>query len=262
MFTETLDKLKNDNVSIHSATLSYYSILGLPGILVIFLVTTDCFLQWSGNLNQILNLIDQILEPNVTYFLSQIITNINLNLVKSPSVAFTFIILAYSSVNALQQIVSTLNHVWGFDTLPSTSNSHTIDNFIKLLMLFMGGVIFILTIVINSFLNHLIISLKFYVSIFSIDIFISFIILFILFNILYMKLPSKDIPIKNTWKGSLLSSILFMLTQLGISIYFSHFNIGFIYGSASVIVILLLWLYFISLIFYVGSTFNFILSKQ
>ena len=254
--------MRNDNIPIHSAALSYYAILGLPGVLIIFLVITDYIIRRSGSLVQILDLINQVLGSSVASFLRQIITNINLDVAMSPYATFTLLVLIYSSVNALQQVESTLNHIWRIEAPPITLKSFTIDNLIKLVILFLGGVVIILTVVINSFLNHLIISLNIYVSIFFVDIILSYIILFISFNILYMKLPSKDIPLKDTWKGSFLSSMLFLGAQLGISAYFSTFRIGFVYGSASAMVILLLWLYVVALIFYLGSAFNFVIKKE
>ena len=55
---------------------------------------------------------------------------------------------------------------------------------------------------------------------------------------------------------AMLTAVLFMLGKLGISFYISRTEVGSTYGAAGSLVILLVWVYYSSLILYFGAEFT------
>jgi membrane protein len=69
-------------------------------------------------------------------------------------------------------------------------------------------------------------------------------------------LPDAKIKWKDVLAGAIATSLLFMLGKFGISFYISKSNIGSTYGAAGSLVVLLLWVYYSSIILYLGAEFT------
>ena len=61
---------------------------------------------------------------------------------------------------------------------------------------------------------------------------------------------------KDVWAGAIATSLLFMVGKTLISIYIARADIGNTYGPAGSLVILLLWVYYSSIILYFGAAFT------
>lgn len=86
---------------------------------------------------------------------------------------------------------------------------------------------------------------------------LSFIFIYILIKIIYTIAPSKDILSKSVTKGSLFTTILWMIATQIYSFWvgnIAHYDI--FYGSISNIIILLMWVYILSYIFVIGMILN------
>lgn len=77
-----------------------------------------------------------------------------------------------------------------------------------------------------------------------------------LFAIILKVLPDAIINWKDVVVSSLFTAVLFMIGKFCITIYLSNSNLGSSYGSAGSLVILLLWVYYSSVILYFGAEFT------
>jgi membrane protein len=82
------------------------------------------------------------------------------------------------------------------------------------------------------------------------------IVAILLFAIIFRLLPSAELKWKDVWPGAIVTSILFMLGRFAISFYISRNNFGTTYGAAGALVVLLVWIYYSSLIVYFGAEFT------
>lgn len=86
---------------------------------------------------------------------------------------------------------------------------------------------------------------------------LSFIYIYVIIKIIYTIAPSKDIPSKSVTRGSLFTTLMWMLTTQIYSFWvgnFAHYDI--FYGSISNIIILLMWVYMLAYIFVIGLIIN------
>ncbi len=86
---------------------------------------------------------------------------------------------------------------------------------------------------------------------------ISIFIIYINIKIVYILLPNKKITAKSVNKGSLFTTLLWILSTLFYSFYITHLTkYNLFYGGASNIIVLMLWIYLISYIFVLGIGIN------
>ncbi|WP_207515798.1 YihY/virulence factor BrkB family protein [Longitalea luteola] len=77
-----------------------------------------------------------------------------------------------------------------------------------------------------------------------------------LFAIIFKVLPAAYITWREVWPGAITTAILFMLGRFLISFYISKSDLGSTYGAAGSLVVLLVWVYYSSLILYFGAEFT------
>jgi membrane protein len=77
----------------------------------------------------------------------------------------------------------------------------------------------------------------------------------VLFAIIFKVLPDAAIKWKHVWPGAIFTSILFVIGKFAISMYISKSDVGTTFGAAGSLVILLLWVYYSSIIIYFGAEF-------
>jgi membrane protein len=73
------------------------------------------------------------------------------------------------------------------------------------------------------------------------------------FGAMYRVLPDARIAWMDAWRGALLTTVLFIAGKYAIDVYIRHASVGGAYGPAGVLVVLLTWVYYASIIVLAGA---------
>jgi membrane protein len=106
------------------------------------------------------------------------------------------------------------------------------------------------------FANELIFLLK------ILDPVLSFSLLVILIAFIYRLLPDTKLPWKELIVGASVTSALFLVGELFLTFYIGRESSDSLFGTASAITALLLWVYYSSYIFFFGASFTIVYSKK
>jgi membrane protein len=124
------------------------------------------------------------------------------------------------------------------------------------------GFISMVSLVINSLMDLLGDWLKKYFShmtvyfFYSVNIVLTLAVIILLFMIIFRILPDAVISWRDSFVGALFTGVLFMLGKLLIGLYLGHSNYGILYGAAASIIVILVWVYYSSIILYYGAEFT------
>jgi len=88
------------------------------------------------------------------------------------------------------------------------------------------------------------------------EIAISLPVLTVLFALLFKYVPDAQIRWRDVWVGGAISAVLFTLGKTALGYYIGHASVGSAYGAAGSLVVLLVWVYYSSLIFFFGAEFT------
>jgi membrane protein len=83
-----------------------------------------------------------------------------------------------------------------------------------------------------------------------------------LFAVIFKILPAAEMTWRSVWPGAITTALLFMIGRFLISFYISTGDFGNTYGAAGSLVVLLLWVYYSSLILYFGVEFTKAYAEQ
>ena len=90
----------------------------------------------------------------------------------------------------------------------------------------------------------------------GLNVVVSFGLIALLFAAIYKVLPDRHLEWSDVWYGSYVTAALFTLGKSLIGIYLGSSAMASSYGAASALIIVLLWIYYSSLIFLLGAEFT------
>lgn len=79
----------------------------------------------------------------------------------------------------------------------------------------------------------------------------------LLFALIFKAMPDREIDGRAALIGGAITSFLFAIGKLGVSYYLARASVGSAYGAAGSFAVLLVWLYYSSIIFYFGAEIAF-----
>jgi membrane protein len=170
------------------------------------------------------------------------------------------LVLIFSATGVMAQLQTSLNHVW--DVAPDPDQSQ-IAGFLKkrllslamiLAIAFLMLVSMLLTTVLSAFGAWFSTTLGVgSITQFAISEGTTFVIVSILFAAMFKVLPDVYVPWKVTWRGALITALLFTFGKFLIGVYLGHKDMSSSYGQAGSLILILLWTYYSALIFFLGA---------
>lgn len=88
----------------------------------------------------------------------------------------------------------------------------------------------------------------------------SFAMVTFVFALVFKLLPDAKVPWHSVWVGALFTAVLFTLGKLLIGLYIAKTGAGDAYGAGGVIVIVMLWAYFSTLVLLFGAQYTYVSS--
>lgn len=82
---------------------------------------------------------------------------------------------------------------------------------------------------------------------------VSFVVLTIAFGAILRVLPQSRPSMRAAWTGALTAAALFVVGKFAIGWYLAHFALASAYGAAGAIVVVMLWIYWSSALFFAGA---------
>jgi membrane protein len=246
-----------------SAALSFYAVFSLIPFLIIIISLAGMFLGKKEVEGKVFGQISELIGHQGAQQVQQAIQNIQHTQYGLSGGIIAFIILIFSAAAVFSEIQESINFMWDID---DRQRPGIMGFMIKKLLSFsiMIGMSFILVVslIANAAVDFLIDLLKaqypgdsvylFYL----LNVVVIFIILTCLFAIIFRVLPNAFIPLKDLFAGAVFTTILFMIGKFLIGFYIGNSNIGSIYGATALLLVIMLWVYYSSIILYFGAAFT------
>jgi len=184
--------------------------------------------------------------------------------------AFSALVLLYSASQVFIQLRASLNVMWN---VPN-KNRPSWQGFVKsttapLLMILAAGLFVLAFIMLDAGIEiasrNLGTSLPVLGRIvpWKIASLICSLVLFtFFFGGIFKLVPSRELRWRNVWPGAFLTSGLFALGKLGLTLYFNWVSFDSLYGTAGSMIVIMSWVYASAQIFFFGGVFTSVYSKK
>ncbi|QDO92631.1 YihY/virulence factor BrkB family protein [Formosa sediminum] len=269
LFKETFNRWLESDPWRLSAIIAYYSILSLPGLLVIIINVIGAI--WGTEIveGELTKQISEALGSDAASSIKTMITetqNPNRNMW---STIVGIATLLFGATGVFYQLQLSLNDVWDIEMKPGSNFTQILISrarsfafilvvgFLLLVSLIVSATISIL----NNYIQRIFPEIVLYAA-YIIDLALSLSIISALFSLMFKYLPNAKIPWKSVWIGGFLTAVLFVIGQSLLGLYFSEANPGSTYGAASTVVLILLWVSYSCLILFFGAQFTWVYAKH
>jgi membrane protein len=249
-----------------AAALSYYTIFSLPAILVLLLTLVSVVMNPSDVRGGLEGQLQSMMGPNAGQQIRTIIQQAE----NKPDGGLLPTILGiagllFGATGAFGQLQKTLNRTWNVEPDP---NQGGLKNFLTK-RLFSFGIILVVaffllvSLVVSAALTgmsgRLASVLPSGLSGPLLEVFntvLSLAVITALFAAMFKVMPDAKIHWRSVWVGAGVTALLFVLGKFLIGFYLGKSNPGQAYGAAGSLAVLLLWVYYSSLILLFGAEFT------
>ncbi|MBC5994880.1 YihY/virulence factor BrkB family protein [Pontibacter sp. SD6] len=263
LLKDSASEFSDNNSLMLAAALAFNAIFSIPPLLIIIIRAAGAFFGEKAVSGELSNQISKAIGPQAAKEVETIIQNAQMS--ESGGLALwigigTLIFAATTFFVTLQQ---SLNKTWNLKVKPTNS----IMRMAKERVFSFGIILSIALLMLVSFVLSAAISvMSGYISdmlpgvgvwvIKLIDFLVSVGIITILFALIFKYLPDAQIRWKDTLVGAFITALLFGIGKFLISWYIGTSDPGSAYGAAGSIIIILVWIYYSSMIVLFGAEFT------
>jgi membrane protein len=170
--------------------------------------------------------------------------------------------LFFGAGGVFGQLQDALNTIWEVRPKPGRGVIRIIrERFLSFAMVIVIGFLLLVSLVITTALSALTRSWEalypFTATIWiGVNFLLSFLVSSVLFLLMFKYLPDVRLRWKEVIPGAIVTALLFDIGKSGLGVYLGRESLLSSYGAAGAVVVLLLWVYYASLIFLLGAEFT------
>lgn len=260
---DTFTEWNNSSASKDSASLAYYAIFSIPGLLIIIIWIAGNFFGEEAIRGEISNQIGGLMGADVAKSIEGMIAGALIDkqniFMKTVGIGS----LVFGSTTLFFQLQHTLNTLWDVEAAPKKALvKFLLDRANSLGMILILGFLLMITMILSSMIslfNNWITSyfgLETYMLVEFVNFAIGFGLVMCLFALMFKVLPDIKINWKPVWKGALLTTTLFTLGKFLLSLYFGNFKPTSTFGAAGTVILIMMWINYSCMLIFFGAVFT------
>jgi membrane protein len=263
MLLATFNGFTNDKGLKLSASLAYYTIFSIAPLLILIISLVSVFYGDDAMQDKIVPQISDLVGTKAAMQIQEMIQNLQISGKTGIAVVIGVTTLIIGATTVFLEIQDSINMIWRVKAKPKKGWLQMLKNrFLSFSLIISLGFLLLASLVINGIIvamQNTLIKVFPHTTIFIFDLInlgVTFLIISFLFGIIFKFLPDVKIPWKSVRIGAFFTAVLFMLGRYIISIYIEKAGTASAYGAAGSLIIILLWIYYISAILYFGAEFT------
>lgn len=253
-------KYDKDNPLQLAGTTAYFAVFAMAPLIIIIVSVAGILLGQDQIQTKLFQEINNFLGDQSTQYIRNLVENFQNTRKSIIGTIVGFVIFIFIATTFFSVLQKSLNYIWGIRAKPKHNLLKALyDRLISFGLILSLGFIMLVSFIVDAAisifkdfmhdkfpnLTILIIEVGNYI--------ISFAIVMLIFAMIYRFLPDAHIKWRVTWVGAFITALLFVIGKALISFGLGSTNIGAIYGAAGSLVVILLWVFYSSLIFFFGA---------
>lgn len=265
LFKRALKDFVDDDCPSLAAGLAYYTVFALPAVLFLLLTVIGVIFDPRTVQEQLVEQFGGMLGSKAG---AQIETMVQSASTRTEGgglrVMASVAMLIFGASGAFMQLQKALNRTWEVKPDPRQGG---VKNFIVKRILSFGLLLTVAFLMIVSlavsalltafgdYLGNMLGGLS-DVVLQVMQLVLSFLVLAVLFAIIFKFLPDAEVTWRDTRLGALVTAALFTLGKFAIGFYLGRSDPGSAFGAAGALAIILIWVYYTSMIVLLGAEFT------
>src|SRR3954471_23684801 len=252
------------NVTKLSAALAYYTVFALAPMIIVITSILSFFFKREAIEGQVYGQIKSFVGSDAAAQIQEIIKNAAL----SPSFTFASVVgviaLIFSATGVFAEIQTSINLIWNLKAKPKKGGILKMlkTRLLSFSMIVSLGFIALVSLLLNTLIDLIMDRLQRFLPPgtvylgYAINLGITLLAIGLLFAIIFKVLPDAKIKWRDVWVGAFATGLLFVLGKFAIGLYLNKSHPGSAFGAAGSMIIILVWVYYSSIILYFGAAFT------
>lgn len=258
---DTLSSWSEDNAFRLSAALAYYSVFSLAPMLIIAIAVAGAVFGNEAARGEVNNQISGLIGAAGAAAIQQLLQNAARPGALSLASLVGLISLIFGATGVFVSLQDGLNTIWRVKPKPQNMVIGFLRQRLHTFTMVLGiGFLLLVSLVVSAALAAM---GKFFGDSFGpawlfelVNFAVSLATVTVLFGMILKLLPDVYISWKDVWVGAAFTAILFTLGKMGIGYYLGRSSFTSVYGAAGSVVLILAWVYYSSLILFLGAEFT------
>jgi membrane protein len=260
--SETLSNWDAHDAFTQSAALAFYTLFSLAPVLIVAISLSSAVFGAEKVRGEVVGQFQDLMGREAGIMVQGLLEKASNSVRGGLAGVFGLLTLLFGTTAVFIQLQTALNVVW--EVRPKAG--HVLKTLLKKRLLSFALVLAIgFLLLVSLALSAALTALGGYVRdqlsappalLQSINIAFSFVAFSVLFAMIYRILPDVDIPWRDVLLGSVVTSALFSVGKWLIGLYIGHTALASAYGTAGSVIVLVLWVYYTSLIALLGAEFT------
>ena len=268
---KTFDEFIKDDCPAMAAALAYYTVISMPPMLVLVVMIAGFVFGREAVHQAIVDQIRDFVGGGAGEQVGTMIGSARETLSGgTASIIFGIGVLIFAATTSVAHLQTVLNRAW--EVQPDPKMSGITNFFTKRLLSFamILGIAFLLLVsmALSTALAAFGNTISGYLAGFSSTILqalsfvVSLVVITFLFSAMFKFMPDAEIRWEDVWVGGFFTASLFVIGKFLIGFYFGKSDPGGMYGAAGSLILILIWIYYSSMILLVGAEFTQVYAKR
>ncbi|MCF3107607.1 YihY/virulence factor BrkB family protein [Niabella sp. CC-SYL272] len=260
---ETFKGFSAHKITKLSGSLAYYTVFSMGPLLVMIISLCGLFLGRAAVEGAVFSVLRGFIGQDTAIQLQEIIKNASLTGKSKIAAIIGGITLLIGATTIFGEIQDSINTIWGLKAKPRKGWLKMLRNrFLSFSVIISLGFLLLVSLTISGIIESISSGLRARYPDVTVVVFYIFNLLLtfatsaLIFAVIFKVLPDARIRWRDIIAGAVITALLFMLGKSGISLYISQTKVGSTYGAAGSLVVLLVWVYYSSIILYLGAEFT------
>jgi membrane protein len=260
LLRRTVSELLNDDALTLSAALAYYGVFSIPPLLIIVLAVAEVLFGESAAQGRIMHEIAGTVGEPVAVAIQGVLESAHRSGSGWLASLVAAVTLIFVASGAFVQLQHSLNVIWKVRASSGRLIHRVLmDRVLSLLCMLGTGLLLLFSVVVTSTLvafSKLLSSddLPGGVATWQVtNAGVAFIIITLLFAMMFKVLPDATVRWRDVWLGATVTGLLFTAGKYCLGLYLTRGSVVSAYGAAGSLVVIMLWVYYSSLILLFGA---------
>ena len=266
---QTFQKFIDDNPLDYAAIIGFYTIFSLPAVLIITIRIAGAAFGQDAVRGEVVNQVGGIVGRNSAAQVQSIIENASQSEASTIGTVIGVLVMIFSATTVFVALQDSLNAMWKVKAKPEKGwIKLVVGRLLSLALVVSLGFLLLVSLSIDvvlglvyNYLRQELSGIAVYLVTIG-NILVSVLITTVIFAAIFKVLPDAKIKWPNVWVGAVVTAILFTLGKYILNIYFQHDPLADTYGAAGSLVLILVWVYYTSIIFLLGAEFTQVYSEE
>ncbi len=265
---ETLLKWWDDNALRLSAALSYYTLFSLAPLLTIAVAIAGVVIDADTVKGELLDQFQALIGKPGAEAIANMLYSASQPVQGGIATTVSLITLMVVSMGMFSELQDALNFIWRIPGKHSAVVWRALRNRLLSFILVIGtGFLLLVSLLMNAILAavgkfvHRTLPGPAVIAP-LIDEVASPIVITVLFAAMFKMLPEGHISWKDVWIGAIATAALFLVGKWAIGLYLGGAAMASMYGAASSLMAVLVWVYYSALIFFLGAEFTYVYAHE